>query len=97
MGDAIKHSGTGRNLIDRLDALIEAGFDNVMETAKEQVTIGEFLKMVDMRLKLSAKEPGNKEFWDMLERIRKEQLDDKKPVCIAEGKQQAETEKVKTA
>ncbi|MEA2030704.1 MAG: hypothetical protein U9N55_03800 [candidate division Zixibacteria bacterium] len=95
--NAVKHSGADRNLIDSLDILIEAGFDSVLKKAKENITIGEFLKMVDMREKLSAKMPGNKEFWDMLDRIRKEQLGNKKLPSTVKQKQQTETVDKETA
>lgn len=53
--------------------------------------------MIDMRMKVAAKEPGNREFWDMLDKIRKTQLGEKKPKITTARKRPARTRKEKAA
>lgn len=90
---------SGRDSTTRIDALIEAGFDKLHAKVSNDgiKTIGEFLKMIDMRMKVAAKEPGNREFWDMLDKIRKTQLGEKKPKITTARKRPARTRKEKAA
>ncbi len=89
---------SGRDSIARIDKVIEAGFDKLVERIeKDGLTIGEFQKMIDMKMKVAAKEPGNREFWDMLDKIRKTQLADKKPKATTKRKKPVRTNKEKAA
>jgi hypothetical protein len=67
-------------ILDRIKNLIEEGYGNVRKQVKEKMTVGEFIKMVDLYKKLAPKDSGHKEFWDMLDKIRKESMHHKKPV-----------------
>ena len=67
-------------ILEKIKNLINEGYENVRKQVKEKMTVGEFIKMVDLYKKLIPKDSGHKEFWDMLDKIRNESLDSKKPV-----------------
>ncbi|MBU8934043.1 MAG: hypothetical protein KOO62_08540 [candidate division Zixibacteria bacterium] len=98
MGREESYLRSGRDSVDKIDGLIESCYDKLLKKVSEQgLTIGEFLKMIDMRMKVAAKEPGNKEFWDMLDKIRKAGLGEDKPKASTGRKQPAKARKEKAA
>lgn len=61
-----------------LDELIRRSFKELLASIGENVKIGDFIKMLETRHKLTPAGDDQGEFWSMLESIRKEALGDEK-------------------
>jgi hypothetical protein len=61
-----------------LDELIRRSFKELLASIGENVKIGDFIKMLETRHKLTPAGDDQGEFWSMLEKIRKETLSDEK-------------------
>ncbi|MFQ5453184.1 MAG: hypothetical protein ACE5D6_03245 [Candidatus Zixiibacteriota bacterium] len=64
--------------ISMLDELIERYLKTLLKNVDENVKMGDFLKMIELRRKLTPADSDQKMFWKMLDRIRKETLGKKK-------------------
>ncbi len=62
------------NNVGMLDKLIQKYYDELCEDLDTKVKIGDFLKMIELRQKLTPTESGKAAFWKMMENIRKEKL-----------------------
>ena len=65
-------------LFGKFKILIIDCMDNINSRDKDDVKIGELIKMLDLYSKLSPRDSGHKEFWNMLDKIRKNSLENKK-------------------
>jgi hypothetical protein len=77
-----------------LDDLIRRCYGELLKSIQEKAKLGDFLKMVELRRKLAPGDSDQKQFWKMLEKIRRETLGQdevKRPTCKkrASKKQQA--------
>lgn len=59
---------------EMLDRLIKAYYEEFISSIGENVKLGDFLKMIELRHKLAPGETAQKQFWNMLEGIRKQQI-----------------------
>lgn len=58
-----------------LDSLIGMAYKALSEHDKEiNVTLGDFLKMLELRNKVAPVGSGQKEFWKLIERIRRQAM-----------------------
>jgi len=57
-----------------LDDLIRDSFKNVSEGFKEKPKLGDWLKMLEVRAKLTAEKASNRELWKLLDEVRREVL-----------------------
>lgn len=64
-----------------LDDLIRDSFQNVSKEFKEKPKLGDWLKMLEVRAKLTTEKASNRELWKLLDEVRREVLKngDKKP------------------
>jgi polyphosphate kinase 2 (PPK2 family) len=53
-----------------LDDLINTCCAHLKQTMAQEAKLGDLLKMIELRRKLAPNDTANKEFWQMLERIR---------------------------
>ncbi|MEW6050829.1 MAG: hypothetical protein AB1644_07190 [Candidatus Zixiibacteriota bacterium] len=60
--------------LDVLDGLIEKCYMEIAKTLKEKPKLGDLLKMIEMRKKLAPQNSAQREFWNMMDRIRREAL-----------------------
>jgi hypothetical protein len=60
-----------------LDKLIETCYKQLMQENKANAKLGDLLKMIELRRKLTPSDSAQKEFWQMLEQIRKDTLPQK--------------------
>jgi len=82
-----KTQRTKMTIPEMLAVLIDESFADVRNNAREETTLKEFLKMAELYHKLSPKEFGGKEYWDMIEQIRRDALSGKKrPVPSGKGR-----------
>ena len=77
-----------------LDDLIRRCYQELLKSIEEHPKLGDFLKMVELRRKLAPGDSDQKQFWKMLEKIRRETLGQDKvkratPKKRASKKQQA--------
>jgi hypothetical protein len=70
MGGDHKSSKSQNAIINLLGILIVEIFQDKCKELKEEIGIKELLKMIEVYQKLSPVEPGNKKFWEMLNKIR---------------------------
>lgn len=75
-----KNENIDKKLFDKFKILIVDCLENINLRDKEKIKVGELIKMLELYSKLSPRDSGHKEFWDMLDKIRNESLDSKKPV-----------------
>ena len=69
---AVKENDKTREI---LDDLIERTYEKFFKIEEiEKIKIGELLKMIEQRLKLTPDDLSQKQFWAKLEKIRKEAL-----------------------
>jgi len=54
------------------------GKSNGKKNGKKDVKVGDFLKMIELRRKLAPVDADQREFWNMLEKVRKEVMNDQK-------------------
>lgn len=71
-----------------LDDLIRRYYRALLEKGEEDVKIGDFIKMVELRRKLAPADSEQKKFWRMLDRIRKDTLNGKKQEAKKHRKKQ---------
>jgi hypothetical protein len=57
-----------------LDDLIRRCYQELLKSIEEHPKLGDFLKMVELRRKLAPGDSDQKQFWKMLEKIRRETL-----------------------
>jgi len=57
-----------------LDDLIRESYDNVKTAFANNPRLGEWLKMIELRVKLSAEKATNRELWQLLEEVRRDVL-----------------------
>ena len=60
-----------------LDNLIGTSYRQLLNETKANAKLGDLLKMIELRRKLTPSDSAQKEFWQMLERIRKDALPQK--------------------
>ena len=68
-----------------LDDLIKLQYRGLLKSIEENAKLGDFLKMVELRRKLTPDDSEQKRFWKMLAKIRREALSGKetgKPVSV---------------
>ncbi len=63
--------------LDLLDDLIQNYYKQLEKNGDEKVKLGDFLKMIELRRKLSPENSEQKKFWKMLNKIRKDNLQNK--------------------
>ena len=61
--------------IEMLDKLIKRYYEELEKQENANPKIGDFIKMIETRRKLTPADAEQKKFWNMLEEIRKEKLD----------------------
>ncbi len=59
-----------------LDELIGKYYKTLIDRAKDDAKLGDFLKMLELRRKLTPKNLEKKELWDLLQKIRREAMTD---------------------
>jgi hypothetical protein len=68
-----KSSGFSEDL-SMLDDLIKRCYQELLKSFKENVKLGDFIRMIEMRRKLAPSDTDQKKFWSMLEKIRQKTL-----------------------
>ncbi len=61
--------------LDVLDDLIKNYYEKLTVNGDEKIKLGDLLKMIELRRKLSPENSEQKKFWKMLNKIRKENLE----------------------
>ena len=61
--------------LSMLDDLIRRCYRELLKSIQEHAKLGDFLKMVELRRKLAPGDSDQKQFWKMLEKIRRETLE----------------------
>ncbi len=61
-----------------LDDLIKRCYGELLKSIEENAKLGDFLKMVELRRKLTPDDSEQKKLWKMLEKIRREALSGKR-------------------
>jgi|GEM_PF-2842319 len=62
--------------IAMLDELIRRYFKQLLKSVDENVKMGDFIKMIELRRKMTPANSEQRKFWKMLDRVRKETLRD---------------------
>jgi hypothetical protein len=57
-----------------MDELIRRYYKELLKSVKENVKMGDFIKMIEFRRKLAPAESSQKKFWAMLDKVRRETL-----------------------
>ena len=65
--------------VTMLEHLIEECYKKLLEKLAGDVKVGDFLKMVEMRMKLAPSESEQATFWKMLDKVRMEVMAKKEP------------------
>ncbi len=60
--------------LDLLDNLIKNYYKQLEKNGDEKVKLGDFLKMIELRRKLSPENSEQKKFWKMINKIRHDNL-----------------------
>lgn len=63
-----------RDIARKLDALIDAYFEHIQANVKKYAKPGDLLKMIELKHKLLPDNSDQKQFWKMMQQLRKEQL-----------------------
>ncbi|MEA3296556.1 MAG: hypothetical protein U9R56_01685 [candidate division Zixibacteria bacterium] len=63
--------------LSMLDDLIRRCYRELLKNIEENAKLGDFIKMIELRRKLSPGDSDQREFWKMLERIRRETASDR--------------------
>jgi|GEM_PF-1058401 len=66
-----------------LDDLIRDSYEKVKTEFKNNPRLGDWLKMVELRVKLSSEKASNRELWHLLEEVRRDILKGEKPTAVA--------------
>lgn len=61
-------------ILDLLDELLRRAYRGLKERIEEDAKIGDFIKMFELRNKLTPGNADQKKFWSMLEKVRREAL-----------------------
>ncbi|UCE25534.1 MAG: hypothetical protein JSU74_05665 [Candidatus Zixiibacteriota bacterium] len=61
-----------------LTRLINKYGNQLLKDAEENAKVGDLIKMIELKRKLMPTDPDQREFWNMLDRIRRETLGSKK-------------------
>ena len=61
--------------LDLLDQLISKCYEGLEKQQKEAPKLGDFLKMIELRRKLTPHDESQKDLWQMLEKVRREVLE----------------------
>jgi hypothetical protein len=61
-----------------LDDIIRSSYGKVKTDFEASPKLGEWLKMIELRVKLSAEKATNRELWQLLEEVRRDVLNGKK-------------------
>ncbi|MFH1300831.1 MAG: hypothetical protein ABIK07_07190 [Planctomycetota bacterium] len=61
-----------------LSALIGECYPGILERAKEDTKLGDWLKMIELHRKIAPQDASQKQLWNHLEKIRRELLGKKK-------------------
>ncbi len=69
-----KEDNIDKKLFDKFKILIVDCLENILQRDKEDIKVGELIKMLELYSKLSPRDSGHKEFWDMLDKIRNKSL-----------------------
>ena len=64
--------------VELLDELIKDCYKQLKSSFDKNAKIGDFLKMIEFRRKLAPGDADQRKFWNMLDEIRKENMDGKK-------------------
>jgi hypothetical protein len=72
--DPPRTDGTPPQDLSELDKLIEECYKELCTSLKGKAKLGDFIKMMELRRKLAPSDSAQREFWQMLERIRSETL-----------------------
>lgn len=64
------------NDLEMLDNLIGQCYRKLLKSAKKNPKLGDLIKMIELRRKLAPGDADQKRFWQMLEKIRREELQD---------------------
>ncbi len=73
-----------------LDKLIKKYYTQLSNDAVKNAKLGDFLKMIELRQKLTPTESGKAAFWKMMENIRKENLPGRDHKDTASGRKKPE-------
>ena len=63
--------------LDVLDDLIKSSYEKLKVSMEQEPKLGDLIKMIELRHKLTPSASAQKEFWKMLDRIRGKALPDK--------------------
>lgn len=69
-----KRQAHSEDILDLLDDLIRRAYRGLKERIEEDAKIGDFIKMFELRKKLTPGDADQKKFWSMLEKVRREAL-----------------------
>ncbi len=83
-----------RSQISMLDELIGDAYNKIKSTIKEEAKLGDFLKMLETRRKLAPGESDQSVFWQMIEKLRNEELSER---SAGGSKPKKKTRKKRTA
>ncbi len=73
MGETIGGRSAPTHL-EMVERLIRAQFKGLLNAMNENTKIGDFAKMIELHRKLAPDQSDQKEFWDMIEKIRQDDL-----------------------
>jgi hypothetical protein len=68
------HQSPETNDLQLLDDLLQTCYDALVEEVGQKPKLGDFLKMIELRRKLTPHDESQKELWALLERTRQEKL-----------------------
>ena len=71
---SVRKKTVPRQPAELLREIIAECYQGVLERAKEDAKLGDWLKMIELHRKIAPQESSQKELWDRLEKIRKEIL-----------------------
>ncbi|MBD3402796.1 hypothetical protein GF420_07860 [candidate division GN15 bacterium] len=61
-------------MITKLDELITSLFTEINDNVRKHAKLGDLIRMIELRQKLLPDNSSQREFWKMMEQIRREQL-----------------------
>ena len=67
------------NDLEMLDELIKRYYKELLKSVEENAKLGDLIKMMEQRRKLAPGDSDQKQFWKMMENIRRETLVSPKP------------------
>lgn len=73
-----------------LDELISRYYEQLCEDAKKNAKLGDLLKMIELRQKLTPTDSGKAAFWKMMENIRKKNLLEQEKKDAASGRKKSQ-------